>query len=44
MLSTHSNMISKQFLYDLAYGDGPFKRNDEEEQPTASYRPLEQWD
>ena len=35
MLFSHSKMISKQFLCDLAYEAGPIKRNDEEEQPPA---------
>ena len=33
MLSSHSKMISKQFLCDLAYGDVPIKRG---RQPTAA--------
>jgi hypothetical protein len=33
MLSSHSNMISKQFLCDLAYGDVPVRRG---RQPTAA--------
>jgi hypothetical protein len=33
MLSSHSKMISKLFLCDLAYGDVPIKRG---RQPTAA--------